>query len=289
MPVAINTGLSGLPYWGSDTGGFVPTKELTGELYVRWFQFSAFCPLFSSHGRTWKLRLPWQWNTGEMGPDEASGKDAANPDESEFHNGAVEPICRKYVDLRYRLMPYVYSHVWETHLTGLPLMRALWLHYPSDPQAVSCGDQYLWGRDMLVAPVLEKGATERKLYLPQGRWYDFWTGSPCDGGREITREVNLETIPVSIRAGALVPFGPVKQYTCERTDEPLQIHVYPGADGRFVVYEDDRVTFNLRRGEYRTVRFEWSDSSRELTVTPEHGVAADREFILRILPDPQLR
>jgi alpha-glucosidase (family GH31 glycosyl hydrolase) len=159
----------------------------------------------------------------------------------------------------------------------------------SDPQAVSRGDQYLWGRDMLVAPVLEKGARERKLYLPQGRWLDFWTGSPCEGGREITREVNLETIPVFVRAGALVPFGPLKQYTSELGDEPLQIDVYPGADGRFVLYEDDGVTFNFRKGEYRTVRFEWSDGSRELTVTPEHGIAVERDFMVRIVSDPQLR
>ncbi len=114
MPVAINTGLTGIPYWGTDIGGFVPTKELTGELYVRWFQFGAFCPLFRSHGRTWKLRLPWGWNTGELGPNEIRAYgDAANPDPAELHNAAVEPICRKYLELRYRLMPYLYSVVRE--------------------------------------------------------------------------------------------------------------------------------------------------------------------------------
>ncbi len=135
VPVAINTGLSGIPYWGTDIGGFVPTKEFTGELYVRWFQFGAFSPLFRAHGRTWKLRLPWGWNTGELGPDEITNYTggAANPDASELRNAAVEPICRKYLELRSQLMPYLYSVVREGRETGLPIVRALWLHDPSDP------------------------------------------------------------------------------------------------------------------------------------------------------------
>ena len=124
----------------------MPTKELTGELYVRWFQFGAFCPLFRSHGRTWKLRLPWGWNTGELGPNEIrSYGDAANPEPEELHNAEVEPICRKYLELRYRLMPYLYSVVRECCETGLPIMRALWLHYPDDPAAVARGDEYPLG------------------------------------------------------------------------------------------------------------------------------------------------
>src|SRR5204863_313080 len=130
VSVGLNTSLSGVPFWGTDTGGFVTTKELTGELYVRWFQFSAFCPLFRSHGRTWKLRLPWGWNTGDYGPTELEGYhgNAALPDPRELHNPHVEPICRKYLELRYRLLPYLYSAVREAHDTGIPVMRmrALW-------------------------------------------------------------------------------------------------------------------------------------------------------------------
>src|SRR5438093_3655588 len=176
VPVAINAGLSGIPYWGTDIGGFVPTKEFTGELYVRWFQFGAFCPLFRAHGRTWKLRLPWGWNTGELGPDEisTSTSGAANPDPGELHNAAVESICRKYLELRSRLMPYLYTAVREAQETGLPIVRALWMHYPDDRVAVARGDQYLWGRDIMVAPVVEKGSTSRHVYLPGGSWYDFW-------------------------------------------------------------------------------------------------------------------
>ena len=111
IPIAINTGLSGIPFWGTDIGGFVPTAEYTGELHVRWFQFGAFCPLFRAHGRDWHLRLPWGWNTGELGPKELRGygDGAADPDASELHNPHVEPICRKYLELRYRLLPYIYT------------------------------------------------------------------------------------------------------------------------------------------------------------------------------------
>src|SRR5207248_1475336 len=108
IPIAINTALTGIPYWGTDIGGFVPTKEFTAELYLRWFQFGAFCPLFRSHGRNWKLRLPWGWNTGDSGPLEINNYNgAAIPDSSQLHNPQVEPICRKYLELRYRLLPYL--------------------------------------------------------------------------------------------------------------------------------------------------------------------------------------
>ena len=273
IPIAVNTGLSGIPYWGTDIGGFVPTKELTGELYVRWFQFGAFCPLFRSHGRTWKLRLPWGWNTGELGVSEvAAYRDgAADPDPEELHNAAVEPICRQYLELRYRLMPYLYTAVREAHDSGLPVMRGLWLHYPDDPAAVARGDEYLWGRDMLVAPVVEKGASERKLYLPRGAWYDFWAREKLEGGREISRPVDLATTPLYVRAGAVIPLGPVRQYTEEKVDGPLTLWVYPGSDGAFTLYEDDGKTFNYRRGDVMRLQSTWSDTDRTLKIQLAKG------------------
>ena len=273
IPIAVNTGLSGIPYWGTDIGGFVPTKELTGELYVRWFQFGAFCPLFRSHGRTWKLRLPWGWNTGELGVSEvAAYRDgAADPDPEELHNAAVEPICRQYLELRYRLMPYLYTAVREAHDSGLPVMRGLWLHYPDDPAAVARGDEYLWGRDMLVAPVVEKGASERKLYLPRGAWYDFWAREKLEGGREISRPVDLATTPLYVRAGAVIPMGPVRQYTEEKVDGPLTLWVYPGSDGAFTLYEDDGKTFNYRRGDVMRLQSTWSDRDRTLKIQLAKG------------------
>jgi alpha-glucosidase (family GH31 glycosyl hydrolase) len=273
VSVGINAGLTGIPFWGTDIGGFVPTKEYTGELHVRWFQFGAFCPLFRAHGRTWHLRLPWGWNTGELGPNEIANYTggAANPDENELHNPNVEPICRKYLELRYRLMTYLYSAVRESCNTGLPIIRALWLHYPDDAAAVARGDEYLWGRDILVAPVTEKGATSRSLYLPRGLWYDFWTGEKVDGGREINRPVDLATIPLYVRAGSILPLDPPRQYTGETVDGPLSLQVFPGADGRFMLYEDDGSTFDYRKGEWLGLSVEWQDKARRLTLRLAEG------------------
>ena len=272
IPVAVNTGLSGIPYWGTDIGGFVPTKEFTAELYLRWFQFGAFCTLFRSHGRNWKLRLPWGWNTGDPGPIETSNYNgAAIPDASQLHNPQVESICRKYLELRYRMLPYLYSAVRECTVTGMPVMRALWLHYPDDPVAVARGDEYLWGRDVLVAPVTEQGATSRQVYLPRGAWFDFWTGERHEGGREITRKVDLDTMPLYVRAGAILPLGPVKQYTGEPSDQPLAITVYPGAAGTFLLYEDDGISFNHRKGEWMGVQMSWDDRRRALSLGLANG------------------
>jgi alpha-glucosidase (family GH31 glycosyl hydrolase) len=272
VPIGINTSLSGIPYWGTDIGGFVPTKEFTAELYVRWFQFGAFCTLFRSHGRTWKLRLPWGWNTGDPGPIEINNYNgAAVPDPSQLHNAQVEPICRKYLELRYRLLPYLYSAVRECSATGMPVMRALWLHYPEDARAVECGDEYLLGKNLLVAPVVERGATTRQVYLPKGGWYDYWTGERIQGGRDITREVSLEIMPVYVRAGSILPLGPVKQYTTEKVNQPLSVSIYPGADGSFLLYEDDGTSFNYRHGDWMGIDMGWNDAERSLTLNLAPG------------------
>src|SRR5579864_2394057 len=265
IPNAINTALSGIPYWGTDIGGFVPTKEFTAELYLRWFQFGSFCTLFRCHGRNWKLRLPWGWNTGDPGPIEISNYGgAAIPDASQLHNEHVEPVCRKYLELRYRMSPYLYSAVRECTRTGMPVIRALWLHYPDDPVAVAREDEYLWGRDVLVAPVVEQGATSRSVYLPKGTWHDFWTGERTEGGKEIVRDVDLETMPLYVRGGAILPLGPVKQYTGEKVDAPLSLTIYPGADGSFLLYEDDGESFDYRRGEWMGTEMAWNDSQQKL-------------------------
>lgn len=267
IPIALNTALSGIPYWGTDIGGFVPTKEFTAELYIRWFQFGAFCPLFRCHGRTWKLRLPWGWNTGDPGPVEIRNYDgAAIPDSSQLHDERVEPICRKYLELRYRMLPYLYSAVRECATTGMPIMRPLWLHFPDDPKAVECGDQYLWGRSLLVAPVVEKGATARRVYLPAATWYDFWTGERLEGGREISQAVELDTMPLYVHAGSILPLGPVKQFADEKVDGALSISIYPGADTSFLLYEDDGTSFNYRKGEWMGIQMAWNDARRTLSL-----------------------
>jgi alpha-glucosidase (family GH31 glycosyl hydrolase) len=268
VPVGLNHSLSLTPFWGSDIGGFVITSELTGELYTRWFQFAAFNPLFRAHGRTWHLRLPWGWNTGETGPIES--RDVT--DRAELRNAEVEPICRKYLELRYRLLPYNYTLMREACDTGLPPMRALWLHYPDDAEAVKLGDEYLWGRDWLVAPVVEKGAKSRRVYLPAGDWFDWWTGKKTEGKRWIERTVDLGTMPLYVRAGAIVPLDPVRQYTSQAVSEPTTLRIHPGANGVLTLYDDDGETLGYRDGsDPKTVwiRFRWDDANRRLTLEPE--------------------
>lgn len=267
VPLGLNISAGGTPYWGTDTGGFYQDarRELTGELFARWFQFSTFCPLFRSHGRDWRFRhLPWGFSDIE-GPDRDS---------------RIEEICRTYLDLRYRLMPYTYSLVYAGHEDGMPLMRAMWMHHPADPAAVARGDQYLWGRDLLVAPIVEKGATQRNVYLPAGRWYDFWTGEPATGGREITRAIDLATMPIYIRAGALIPLGPKENYTLEKANDPLTLQVYPGADGKFVMIEDDGLTFSSKP---MRLGFAWDDNARRLRIALEGGTAMRDPLVRQIV------
>ena len=287
IPVAINTALSGLPYWGTDIGGFNPTEEYTAELHVRWFQFGAFNPLMRAHGRQWHLRLPWGWDGGDGGPV-GDGAWKVNPEE--LKRPEVETISRKYLELRYRLMPYLQTAVRATHETGLPIMRALWLHYPDDPAAVVRGDEYLWGRDILVAPVVEKGATIRKVYLPRGTWVDYWTEKPEQGGREIDCPVDLATMPLYVRAGAVVPHGPVKQYVDEVVDAPLTLVVYPGADGSSTWYEDDGKSFLYRVGAFMKVAMTWRDAARRLTLELVPGARmlppTRRQLLVRIAGKP---
>ena len=150
-------------------------------------------------------------------------------------------------------------------------MRALWLHYAGDPAASRRGDEYLWGRDILVAPVTEKGATNRRLYLPQGAWFDLWTEQKVDGGREIDRSVDLATMPLYVRAGSIQPLSPVKQYTDESVEGPLSLVIYPGANGAFALYEDDGKTFNHRKGEWMRIAMTWRDSDRRLSLRLASG------------------
>ncbi len=284
IPVGLNASLSGVPYWGTDIGGFFSTHELTGELFARWFEYAAFTPLFRAHGRPSATRYPWSWNSGTIGNPELSPnvKGSAPPSLSEMHNPAIEPVCRKYLELRYRLMPYLYAAAWQTHETGMPIMRALWLYYPNDPRAATRGDEYLWGRDLLIAPVTTKAATSRSLYLPHGLWYDYWTGKRMEGGREVTRRVDLATIPIYARAGAIIPTGPVKEYTTEKVAGALTLTIYPGHNGHILLYDDDGVSFNFRRGDYTTISVNWNDQTRRLTITPEHGGQVWHELTRKI-------
>ena len=285
IAVGINHSLSLSPYWGSDIGGFYPNEELTGELFARWFQFGAFCPSFRAHGRTWWTRLPWGWGLSEMGPKE----NERNPLESELNNPAIEPICRQYAELRYRLLPYVYTLAWEARTTGLPLMRAMWIHYPDDARARALGDQFLWGRDMLIAPVYKKGAVSRDVYLPRGTWYDWWTGKAETGGRTVARAVELSTLPIYVRAGAIIPLDPVRQYAGEKVSDPTTIRIYEGASGAFELYEDDGTSQEYLAGKYSLIRLAWDDGRKILSIERRPGpgwtaAPSSREIVIELVP-----
>ncbi|HDJ33756.1 MAG TPA: glycoside hydrolase family 31 protein [Bacteroidetes bacterium] len=286
IAVGINHSLSLSPYWGSDIGGFYPNEELTGELYARWYQFGAFCPSFRSHGRTWWTRLPWGWGLGERGPLETR----TPPLESELNNPHIEPVAKKYTELRYRLLPYNYTLAWEARNTGMPLMRALWLHYPKDATACQTGDQYLWGRDILVAPVYEKGAVSRKVYLPEGEWFDWWTNEKISGGKTVLKQVDLSVMPLYVRAGAIIPFDPVRQYTEQPVDAPTTLRIYRGADGNFILYDDDGISQDYLQGEFALTRCLWDDTEGVLTIEPggkKKGLP--RTFRIETIPDGATR
>ncbi len=297
VAVGINYSLSIAPFWGSDIGGFYPNSELTGELYARWFQFAAFNGSFRSHGRTWWTRLPWGWGLSDMGPRETNNSNEdSNPNnprnilQSEMNNPTIEPVAKKYAELRYQLMPYTYTLAWEARDTGMPLMRAMWLHYPDDVRARGLGTQYLWGRDMLIAPVFEKGATTRDVYLPKGEWYDWWTNAKATGGQTVTRAVDLATMPIYVRAGAIIPVDPVRQYTSQPVSEPTTLRVYRGANGEYTLYADDGISQEYLRGRATWTRMTWDDRTRRLTIEPgaprgATSLGGPREFRVVVLPE----
>jgi alpha-glucosidase/alpha-D-xyloside xylohydrolase len=291
VPVGVNTSMSLTPFWSSDTGGFVMAKEYTGELYVRWFQFSTFNPLMRSHGRTWKLHTPWGWNLG--GPQPLGESPPTSfADAKEFQNAEVEPICKQYLEMRYKLLPYNYTLMRQTVDTGMPAIRAMWLHYPDDPEAVKLGDQFLWGRDMLVAPVVEKGAKERSVYLPAGDWYDCWTAEKQAGKRWIKRPVDLKTMPLYVRAGAIIPYDPIRQFTSQPVTEPTTIRVYRGADGQFVLYDDDGKSLDYLKGQGVWTKFSWDDAKNQLVIEPDArttGTPQERVFDVEVMPERKLQ
>ena len=281
IAVGINHSLSLSPFWGSDIGGFYPTQDLTGELYARWFQFAAFTSSFRGHGRTWQMRLPWGWGLDKMGPKESN----TPPLESELNNPKIEPIAKKYTELRYQLLSYNYTLAWEARTTGMPMMRSMWLHHPTDPKVRSIGDQYLWGRDLLIAPVYKKGATTRDVYLPAGKWYDWWTGKLETGGRSVQRAVDLATMPIYVRGGAIVPVDPIRQYTGQKVDEPMTLKIYRGANGKYTLYDDDGISLDYLKGSFVEIRIQWDDVAKRLTIEPQAKGSPKRTFKIELIPD----
>jgi alpha-D-xyloside xylohydrolase len=244
IPGGLSYAISGLPYWTTDIGGYFGTP--TEELFTRWFQFGAFCPTFRIHGQAPKELYGSQWS--------ATGK---------ANLLAVD-------NLRYRLMPYIYSLAWMVTNQGYTIMRPLVFDFQNDTKVYGIGDQFMFGPALLVNPVSATGATSRSVYLPAGTWYDFWTGMTTTGGATSTVNAPLSQIPVNVRAGSILPMGPMIQYATQSAD-PLEIRVYKGQNGTFTLYEDAGDTYDYETGQHAQIQFSWDDTAQQLTVGARTG------------------
>ena len=252
IPAGLNYAISGMPYWTTDIGGFISGGNLNDpkfrELFVRWFEFGAFSPIFRVHG-------------------------TRNPDENELwsYGPEAEKILVDYDTLRYRLMPYIYSQAWQVTSHHGTLMRPLVMDWREDVEAENTGDEYLFGPSILVAPVYTEGATSRTVYLPKATWYDFWTGGRQEGGKRIEADAPLSKLPLFVRAGAIVPMGPAMEWSTEKQEDPIELRVYPGADGDFVLYEDENDGYAYEKGAHATIAMHWDDGAKTLTIGAREG------------------
>jgi alpha-D-xyloside xylohydrolase len=263
VPTGLDFVASGMPYWSTDIGGwqYLPgshqaerpvlidasdAKENVGnyedyaELYVRWFEYGTFQPAMRAHGSRKENEV---WSYGKK----------------------AEPILERYLKLRYQLMPYIYSLGWESHETGAPFMRGLFMDFGNDPNVAEIGDEYMFGPALLVAPVTEQGSTSREVYLPAGTdWYNFWTNERVHGGQRVQVDAPIDVIPVFVRAGSIVPLGAPVLSTDER-QAIAEVRVYPGANGEFTLYDDDGKSYAYERGKSEMTHLRWDDGSGRLT------------------------
>jgi len=287
ISAGVNFSMSGIPNWTHDIGGYAQEtryqfgdigsaqenrstggKEIDPadlkewqELNLRWFQFGAFSPIFRSHGEVVKREI---YNLA--------------PENSEMRDSMLH-----YLNLRFRLMPFIYATASDTHYNSGTIMRGLVMDFPNDDKVKDIKDQYLFGRELMIAPVHVYGARERSVYMPKGSaWYDFDTGAVHKGGATVVMKAPAARIPVLVRAGAILPLGPVTQYVDQRPDAPIRLNVYVGADGKFSLYEDDGVTNAYARGEYSRIPMNYNDRSGTLTIGARsgkyNGMVAQRQF-----------
>ena len=251
VPAGLNFALSGYPYWTTDIGGYhepfpgAANRPEYQELYTRWFEYGAFCPVFRTHGHRDHNEL-WTWDK-------------------------AYPTLLAVDKLRYRLMPYIYSLAWKVTSGDYTIQRPLVMDFRTDAATWNIGDQFMFGPALLVSPVLTEHATQRQVYLPAGaEWYDFWTGERTAGGKEITAPAPLDRIPLDIRAGSIIPMGPEIEYAGEKTD-PIELRIYPGADGEFSLYEDQGDTYAYKQGAHSIVPIRWDDATRTLSIGARQG------------------
>lgn len=266
LPTLMGLGLSGFAFVGADIGGFAGYPS--GELFTRWLQAAVFSPFMRAH------------------------TEQATPDQEPWSFGtAFEAVNKRTIELRYQLLPQIYNEMEAASRTGIPALRPLMLEYPGDANVTARDDQYLFGRDLLVAPVLVEAAQQRELYLPSGRWFDYWTGVAHDGGRTIKQPVTLASLPIFVRAGAFVFEQPVVQHTGEMAGQSLLIKVYPAAEAESAYYEDDGESFGYQRGEFARWRFrqQRDEHSTQLSREPQQGryTPASRQLQWLLVGEPE--
>jgi len=274
IPTGLNFSLSAIPYWNADIGGFFLTKyprKLQDadyrELYARWMEFGAFTPLMRSHGADAPREI---YQFGKKGDK-------------------VYDAAEKFVNLRYRMLPYIYSTSWDVTAHQSSMMRALFMDFAADKKVWDNTGEYMFGKSILVNPVTKGMYTKaqapnnnvedfstiksQETYLPAGTaWYDFWSGQKLAGGNTVSRETPLDIIPVYIKAGSVLPIGPIVQYSTEKNWDNLEIRVYPGADGDFTLYEDENDNYNYEKGQYSEITFHWDDKKQTLSIADRKGM-----------------
>ena len=248
----LNFTITGLPYWTTDIGGFFRpgrsqyTDEKYQDLLTRWYQWGAMSPIFRIHGYQTETE-PWKYGQ------------------------KVEDNMRKMLNLRYRLLPYIYSEAWQVTKNGSTMMRPMVMDFNGDTAAVNRQFQYMFGKSILVAPVTEPGTTEWNVYLPKADgWFDFWTGKHFAGGQTVKTDAPLDRIPLFVKAGSILPMGKIIQSSAEKSDT-LEIRVYKGADAKFDLYEDERDNYNYEKGKYSIISFKWDEKRQTLTIGDKQG------------------
>jgi alpha-D-xyloside xylohydrolase len=262
IPAGLNYSISGLPYWTTDIGGFLsgnPDDPEYRELFIRWFQFGAFNPILRVHGTR-----------------------STNQNELWSYGADAQKILVRYDTLRYRLLPYIYSMAWMTTSQGYTPMRGLVMDFRTDARTATIGDEFMFGPAFLVSPVTEPGATTRRTYLPNAKWYDFWTGAAVQGPRTVDADAPIEKLPLFVRAGSIIPMGPEKEWSTEKPEDPIELRVYRGADGDFSLYEDENDGYNYEKGARATIQLHWDDVKQSLTIGERKGefpgMLAERSF-----------
>jgi alpha-D-xyloside xylohydrolase len=271
IPTGLNFCMTGIPYWNTDIGGYLggdPNDPAYQEVFVRWFQYGTFTPFFRAHGR----RHPFESRSGH--------------NEMWSFGEENQKILTKFIELRYRLMPYIYTTAHKVSTEGYTMMRALAFDYLHDEKVYEINDQFMFGESIMVCPVTDSGATSRKVYLPKGNdWYDYWTGKKYEGGQTIEADAPIESMPIFVKSGSIIPMGKDMQYTSEKPNDTLEIRIYGDADASFTLYEDEGDNYNYLEGKFSEITVAYTAKDNTLTIDNRtggfEGMPENRVFIIK--------